>query len=47
MVKREEADNTVVFVNAIAKVKYNAKYKDIFLDVNNKVFFILYYNYKV
>ena len=47
MVKREEADDAVAFANAMSKIRYDAKHKDISLDVGDKAFLVLHRGYKV
>ena len=34
-IKREEANNTIVFTNIIAKKRYNSKYKPLHLDIGS------------
>ena len=47
IIKREEADDAIVFASVKNKIRYNAKYRDILLEVGDKAFLVLYRGYKV
>ncbi len=47
LIKQEEVEDYIAFINIIIKAYYNSKYKKFNTKVNNKVFLYLYYSYKI
>ena len=47
LIKREEADNIITFINVIIKNRYNSIYKAISLRKESIIYLRLYYNYSI
>ena len=47
LIKREEADNTIAFINAIAKTRYDSSHRAISLNARSIVYLRLHYRYLI
>ena len=47
LVKREQANDVIIFVSIIIKARYDLKHLTLNLKENNKVFLKLYYKYVI